>query len=240
MDFPKVSVPETVGSFPSNPLNVESSSHGVDVKDSYDFDSGKLEIFFGPMFSGKTTRLLNELTTCSDVGLKCLYINHSLDQRQVSKTDGIVTTHHGSFKGINENIDAIKIGFLSEIEVMKYDVIGIDEGQFFDDIVTSVRKWVIDFKKHVFISSLDGDSNIRPFGHVHELICLCHPGCLHKLSAKCMSCLKDGIKERHLTFVPAGFSFKRLGDREKQNEVGGADKYMATCLKCHLNKSQIP
>ena len=187
------------------------------------------------MFSGKTTQLLNRVTTCADVGLSCLYINHSSDQRQVEKSNEHVTTHHSSFNGLSNKIKKIKISHLSDLNVSKYNVIGIDEGQFFDDIASVVRKWVIDDRKHVFIASLDGDSNLRPFGHVHELICLCHPESLHKLSAKCMNCLKRGIRERHLNFVPAGFSYKKEGDKDKQSDVGGADKYMATCLKCHIN-----
>ena len=219
----------------STPPELPSRSSSTSPSTSRNFDVGMLELIFGSMFSGKTTYLLNQLTTCADVGLNCLYINHSSDQREVEKFDTNVTTHHSLFNGISEKISTKKTSSLSDIDVEAYDVIGIDEGQFFEDIVPTVRKWVMKYNKHVFISSLDGDSNIKPFGHVHELICLCHPGSLRKLEAKCMNCLKTGLVDRHLSFVPAGYSFKKSGSKETQTDVGGVDKYMAVCLKCHIN-----
>lgn len=202
------------------------------------FDVGNLEaIFFGPMFSGKTTKMLHRLTTCADVGLNVLYINHSDDERETDKQDSHVTTHNSQFNGTSSKISKKKISALVDLNVSAYDVIGVDEGQFFPDIVEAVRKWVIKYKKHVFIASLDGDANIQPFGHVHELICLCSPKGLYKLESKCMNCLSRGVDERQLHFVPAGYSFKKNGDSDQQKEIGGVDKYMALCLKCHQELS---
>lgn len=205
------------------------------------FDVGNLEaIFFGPMFSGKTSKLLHRLTTCADVGMNVLYINHSIDNRDTEKKDVHVTTHHSLFNGLDNNkIRATKTSRLDDVDVSCYDVIGVDEGQFFPDIVESVRKWVLRYNKLVFIASLDGDANIQPFGRVHELICLCSPKGLYKLEAKCMNCLSRGVEERHLHFVPAGYSFRKENDRDEgdQEDVGGADKYMALCLKCHQELS---
>lgn len=205
------------------------------------FDVGNLEaIFFGPMFSGKTTKLLHRLTTCADVGLNVLYINHAEDERGTEKKDSHVTTHNSQFNGTSNKIDKIKLPVLDGADVSEYDVIGVDEGQFFPDIVEVVRKWVLKYKKQVFIASLDGDADIRPFGRVQDLICLCSPKGLYKLEAKCMNCLDQGVNERHLHFVPAGFSYrktKKEGDTSEQKDIGGADKYMALCLKCHQELS---
>ena len=204
------------------------------------FDVGNLEaIFFGPMFSGKTSKLLHRLTTCADVGLNVLYINHADDNRGTEKQDSHVTTHNSQFNGTSDKIRKIKSSSLNNLDVSNYDVIGVDEGQFFPDIVEAVRKWILKYKKHVFIASLDGDANIQTFGRVHELICLCSPKGLYKLEAKCMNCLDQGMEERQLHFVPAGFSFRKekKEDGSDQKDVGGVDKYMALCLKCHQELS---
>jgi len=218
-----------------------NDNHSIDSKGTpyvKNFDVGNLEaIFFGPMFSGKTTELLHRLTTCADVGLNALYINHSDDERGTEKQDYHVTTHNSQFNGTSSKINKLKTAILIDLNVSRYDVIGIDEGQFFPDIVDAVRKWVIENKKHVFIASLDGDSNIQPFGRVNELICLCSPNGLYKLESKCMECLSRGGEERQLHFVSAGFSFKKDRGNDNQKEIGGIDKYMALCLKCHQELS---
>jgi len=118
---------------------------------------GSCKIIFGPMFSGKSTKLRQEITTLADVGLKTLYINHSIDNRKTEAYDQIITTHHSGFKGLSDKIDVIKINALSRIDVSMYDAIAIDEGQFFDDIDEVVREWVLKDAKIVIIASLDGD-----------------------------------------------------------------------------------
>ena len=215
----------------------DSASYSVTPRNA--FDVGSLEmIIFGGMFSGKTTKLTTELTTCADVGLKTLYINHSDDNRETESADSHTTTHSSQFRGLSNKITSMKVSSLLDVDVNEFDVIGIDEGQFFEDLVDTVRKWVLEDKKQIFIASLDGDFNIRPFGATHELICLCQPGGLIKLPAHCMNCLKSETPYRRMSMVPAGFTCRRKqltesGHLPRQKDVGGADKYMAVCLKCH-------
>ncbi len=218
------------------------SSDGLDQSVlSIPFDVGKLDsIFFGPMYSGKTTKLLQRLTTCADVGLRVLYINHKDDVRQTESYNLNVTTHHSQFSKISEKIDTIKTAVLLDLNISSYDVIGIDEGQFFDDIPEAVRKWLLTDKKQIFIASLDGDANMKPFGRVNELICLCSPRGLYKLDAKCFRCLKRSVSNRQLMMSPAGFTHKIGGvqSESSQKDVGGSDKYQAVCLKCYQELNQ--
>ena len=51
----------------------------------------------------------------------------------------------------------------------RYDVIAIDEGQFYDDLVETVR-FILSKGKTVLISALDGDFQQKPFGHTLELV----------------------------------------------------------------------
>lgn len=53
--------------------------------------------------------------------------------------------------------------------VEQYDVIGIDEGQFYPDLVEMVEQWV-EAGKVVLVAALDGDFRRKPFGRVLELV----------------------------------------------------------------------
>jgi len=102
----------------------------------------------------------------------------------------------------------------------EYDVIGIDEGQFFPDI-----RWaelMANSGKVVLIAALDGTYQRKPFENIMNLIPLAEN--VTKLSAVCMNC-----------FGEASFS-KRITEEQSLEVIGGADKYMAVCRDCfHSN-----
>lgn len=198
------------------------------------FQTG-LHIAFGPMFAAKTNWLLQQLTTYADVGYKVCLINHADDIRKTEGSDRNVTTHSSQFKHLSHKITPFKTDSLRKVYMDEFDVIGIDEGQFFDgkdngipEIVTVVRDLIMKKKKLVFISSLDGDFRAQTFGYVHQLICICDPGGLHKFSAICNKCRDNKKLSR------AGFTGKILPSKDGEvKDVGGADKYIALCLDCY-------
>jgi thymidine kinase len=187
--------------------------------------SGSCKIIFGPMFSAKSTKLRQEITTLADVGLKTLYINHSIDNRETESKDQNITTHHSGFKGLSDKVNAIKIDKLSKVSVLDYDAIAIDEGQFFEDLEKVVRNWVLDENKIVMIASLDGDFMMKPFGDANKLICISES--VEKLSAMCEKC-SSGKKQ-----IPAYFTAKFDKSSNKQTDVGGKDKYLPVCMECY-------
>ncbi len=193
---------------------------------------GSLHIVVGPMFSSKSTSLIADITKEADNGLRVLYINHSSDVRETENQDGFVTTHSSGFRCLSDKITPMKATTLSEIPesmILEYDTLGIDEFQFFSDGVSTVRHWVLDLNRIVYIASLDGDWKMMPFGRVHELICIANT--VTKLTAKCVMC-RHKIGNRVVS-VDAHFTGKIGGDQTKQVEVGGADKYVPLCLPCH-------
>lgn len=205
-------------------------------------DVGSCKIIFGPMFSGKTTKLLQELTTLADVGLKSLYINHKDDQRLTEKKVKNVTTHHSQFNGLSTKLDSISVETLKEINVDKYDAIGIDEGQFFSDLDVVVRMWVIQKCKIVIIASLDGDFMMNPFGKAKELICICEPGNITKLPAICMKCLEQTTPYRRIKQIEAGFTaLINIPDKipSSNKKVGGKESYVSLCMKCYKEHMKI-
>lgn len=196
---------------------------------------GSCRLIFGPMFSGKSTTLRKELTTLADIGLKVLYINHSSDIRKTEKGDKIITTHHSGFKGLSDKITVIKNSNLRNIDINKYDVIGIDESQFFDELDEVVREWVLFKNKHVIVASLDGDYMMRPFGKAHNLISICESGDIIKLAAICSNCINNSIKDGKIIRVSAGFTAKINIIEDIQIDIGGTDKYIPLCMRCYKN-----
>ena len=201
-------------------------------------DVGSCGIFFGSMWSSKTTELCKVLTMFADLNLHVLYINYVGDVRQTEKSSEGLTTHHSSFRELSDKITKIKAERLSDVIVDTFDVIGIDEGHFFPDLDIEVRKWVLEKNKIVYIASLDGDFMMRPFGKAQNLICLCEPGNVVKLSAKCMDCLRQETPYHRVQLVNAGFTAKIGGSFEQQKEVGGKDLYIPLCMKCHKERNK--
>lgn len=206
------------------------------------FKVGGCELIVGPMFAGKSSRLSAELAECSDIGLSCAYINHINDKRETEYSSEQITSHSSGFKGLSDKVDKYKVNNLSEVDVSKYDVVGIDEGQFFKDLNEIVRKWVLKDNKRVIVASLDGDFNMQPFGQVHLLMCLCEPGAITKLGARCKRCMISDTPYRHYRLVDAGYTTlnNNISVRESQGNIkpGGANEYQAVCMKCYqeLNK----
>ena len=186
-----------------------------------------LEIFLGPMFSGKTTKLIDLYKKYTYCNMKVCVINHSLDTRydkvQMSTHDGILVPcifitdilPVYNYKSLDEPIDNVGEHHLL---LQNADVILINEGQFFDDLYVSVLEMLKDNKK-IYVSGLDGDFQQNKFGSLLDLIPHCDK--VTKLNSLCGIC-KDGTS--------AIFS-KRITSDTDQTLVG-VDNYIPVCRKC--------
>ena len=99
------------------------------VKKQYPKISPSLNLIIGPMYAGKTTELLRRLNIYQEFGFKTLYVSSSLD----SRSNLPFSTHNPLLKSIGK-IDSIKVKNLFDVNFEQYNVIGIDEGQFFSDL----------------------------------------------------------------------------------------------------------
>ena len=99
-----------------------------------DLKSGKFELIIGCMFSGKTTELLRRYNRYKIGGKKCLLIKHSSDNRY---SDSFISTHDKILK------EALSISCLEKVDnlINNYDVIFIDEIQFFKDAIKFCKDW---------------------------------------------------------------------------------------------------
>ena len=189
---------------------------------------GTVKVRVGPMFSGKTSWLNSEIALLADLGLRILKISHADDIRSGS-SDILDTgsTHNTSFKSLSSKITFMRMPTHSDLAIdgKIYDVIGIDEGQFYPDLVEYVEKWSEEFGIDILVAGLDGTFERKKFGDMLLLCPLADE--FIKLNAKCHECLKEsGVATKHL--VPAPFS-RRLIASTEEKIIGGADTYHAVC-----------
>ncbi len=177
--------------------------------------AGYLELILGPMFSGKTTRLIEHYKAYKYIGKKIVVLNYSLDTRYS-------TTNLSSHDHIE--IPCIFADTLTRDKWIEADVILINEGQFFGDLVSSVIEMVELEKKHVYVCGLDGDFKRCKFGTILDLIPYCDR--VEKLSAFCSTC-RDGTLA----------VFSHRVSTESAQVVIGSDNYVPLCRDCYLNKT---
>jgi len=191
---------------------------------------GYLEIIIGPMFSSKTSTLLEIYKKCKFCNISVSIINHSIDQRyhntMVSTHDKImapcIQANKLSEIWLNTGIDNQFVDNDSYTLLQNSDVILINEGQFFSDLYEVVVD-MLNKNKKVYICGLDGDFERKKFGSVLDLIPLCDK--VTKLTSLCSLC-KDG--------TPGIFSMRLTKEREQT--VVGSENYIPVCRKCYTNK----
>jgi thymidine kinase len=193
-------------------------------------NTGYLEIILGPMYSSKSTRLVEIYKQCKFCNIPVTIINHTIDKRY---HDTMLSTHDKimvpciqanklSEIWLNNGIDNPAVDNYSYTLLQNSDVILINEGQFFLDLYEVVID-MLNKNKKVYICGLDGDFERKKFGSVLDLIPLCDK--VTKLTSLCSLC-KDG--------TPGIFSMRLTNEREQT--VVGSDNYIPVCRKCYNNK----
>jgi thymidine kinase len=182
---------------------------------------GEIQVILGCMYSGKTSELQRRGRRMSIAQKTVLYIKLDKDMRY--KRDRVVT-HDGVME------DAMVCGFLTETveEALKHDVICIDEGQFFPNLL-EYCDLMANVGKKVIIAMLDATFNRSAFpeGNTLEIISIARN--VDKLTAVCQKCGVDGAStsalERKEDAVRADSSGKL---------IGGNDVYAALCRRCYF------
>lgn len=177
--------------------------------------SGELHIITGPMASGKSTEL-KRIIQVYQVCNKTIIIGSNIDKRSNSN----ILTHSG------DSIRAYKYDKIQDfvedknINLEEYDVIGIDEGQFFPDLI-EYTKILINMNKIIVISALDCDSEGKPFEvDISKLVHISDS--FIKLNSICTYC-KNGTK--------AIFSKYTKFDKTESIKFGGLGDYAPVCRR---------
>ena len=174
---------------------------------------GKIELILGPIYSGKSTRLIELLHKYIYKCKKTLMVKYNSEQRYSEKSE-VVT--HDLIK-----YDSIESKLLkNSFEILKqYDVIGIDGGQFFDGLVEICEELAL-MGKIVLIASLNGDFKMEPFPVIQRVISKSDK--IKLLKAYCFNCHKD-----------AKFNLK-IEPCNKNILIGSVDLYKPVCRACHI------
>jgi thymidine kinase len=175
-------------------------------------ECGYLEIFIGPMFSGKTSKLIDLYKQYLFCNIPLAVINHSSDTRY---DDTMLSTHDKIM------IPCIQTETLTRIknDITSVDVILINEGQFFDDLYDFVVD-MLKFNKKIYVSGLDGDFKREKFGKILDLIPLCDK--VTKMTSLCSLC-KNG--------TPGLFSMRLTNEKEQM--LIGSSNYIPVCRYCY-------
>jgi thymidine kinase len=176
---------------------------------------GRIELITGPMFAGKTTELLRRVERAKLAHQRCAVIKYSRDDRYSQES---VATHD---EQLHVAIPCLLLMPLID-EILTYDVIAIDEAQFFPDLVEFAEE-AASRGKTLLIAGLDGSFQRKPFGRILELIPRCES--LTKLTAIC----KETGRE-------ASFSQRRCESQELE-VIGGADLYCAASRTAFFGRS---
>lgn len=179
---------------------------------------GKLTVIAGPMFSGKTGKLVALVDVFTRMGHTVLTVKPSLDIRY-SEAEEIHSHDHKKSKALvvdGETPEAI----IDKILETKADKVIFDEVQFFDKekvlaVIQILRKKGI----HVVAAGLLYDYQRKPFGATGDLLGLADERL--ELFAVCQKC---GSLARHS---------ERVKGSKKQIDVGATNKYIAVCESCH-------
>ena len=177
-------------------------------------DAGKIEVICGCMFSGKTEELIRRIRRAQIAKLSVIVFKPFIDSRY-SRNE--IVSHN--------NIKIESHSLKSSMEIKSYslnfDVIGIDEAQFFDKNILKVCQQLAFNGKRVLIAGLDKDYRGLPFGSMPQL--MCEADYLDKLRAICVKCSRS-----------ASYT-KRISTEVGQVVIGELDKYEARCRKCFVD-----
>lgn len=208
-------------------------------------DVGFLKLIMGPMFAGKTSSIIELTKKYKYTNMNILVINYAEDKRY---SENMLSTHDNivipclnllnlkdvlSFIDNGEMVHKIEDeGREDETDVkqvekdVNYNVILINEAQFFPDLKEVVIKLVEKYCKIVYIFGLDGDFKRNGFTPMMELIPYADE--IEKKYSICKNC-KDGTR--------ALFSH-RLSN-ETEIKVIGSSNYIPLCRKCYLEFNNV-
>jgi thymidine kinase len=178
---------------------------------------GWLEVVCGPMFSGKSEELIRRLRRAEIAGQRALIVKPRIDDRY---DIGHVVSHAGA------KMRAVAVSHPEDIPGLAgdYDVVGIDEVQFFPAEIVLVIDVLVERGKRVVCSGLDQDFRGLPFGAMPEL--LCRAELVDKLQAVCHRCGGPAtMTQRLVDGQPAPFAGETI-------QVGALDSYEARCRAC--------
>jgi thymidine kinase len=169
-------------------------------------------VITGSMFSGKSEELIRRIRRAQIARQKVQIFKPRVDSRFAD--DQIVS--HSDMK--MPSLVVASSGEILERLDGTTEVVGIDEGQFFDLGLVEVVNQLADRGLRVIVAGLDQDYRGRPFEPMPHLLAIAEY--VDKTLAICMRC-----------GAPANRTQRLVADTHRV-VVGGSDQYEARCRRC--------
>lgn len=176
-------------------------------------ERGWVEVICGPMFSGKSEELIRRMTRYQIARIPVQTFKPSLDDRFA--THEVVS--HSALSVAAEPV-ADSDALLKAVKD-RTEVVGIDEGQFFDDGLVEVVERLAAAGKRVIVAGLDQDFLGRPFEPIPSL--MLRAEYVTKALAVCHRC------------GGAGMFTQRVIESDELVVLGAQDAYEARCRRCY-------
>ena len=175
--------------------------------------AGWIEVISGSMFSGKSEELIRRLRRAQIARQRVQAFKHALDERY----DSTFIVSHSEMR-----LESVPVKNSAEI-LEKIDpdteVVGIDEGHFFDLGLVEVCEELADRGMRVIVAGLDQDYRAKPFEPMPQLLAVAEY--IDKELAICMICGAPANRTQRLT----GASDRIV--------VGASGTYEARCRRCY-------
>ena len=177
---------------------------------------GKLSIITGPMWSGKTSELLRRYERAKLQQTPCILVKPSIDNRYEK---GYVVSHRPGLQCAALVYPTIS-DLIIEESLYASDIrkIFIDEIQFFPD-----KEQCLELLKSgidVCVAGLNSNFMREMFAGMPTLFASAHS--IDMLCAVCGVCNGDATQ-----------TARTVQGGQGDIDVGGEEKYIATCIKCH-------
>lgn len=180
---------------------------------------GWIEVIVGGMFSGKTEELIRRLRRAE------------LARQRIQVFKPIIDTRYSERDICSHNQNTIPSFPLKSVEDLwlhlrpDTQVVGIDEGQFFDQRLVEIAQTLAERGLRVVIAGLDTDWQAQPFEPMPTLMAIAEN--VTKQHAVCVVCGSAASRTQRTAAV------------EGQVVVGAADIYEARCRE-HFRPEVVP
>lgn len=188
---------------------------------------GWIEVITGPMYSEKTTNLISRIKKEVIAGKRAIVFKPNIDDRYATEH---IMTHDG------EKLHANSIPCDDSKQILEnvhesVDVVGIDEGQFFDLGLIDVCEELANRGLRVIVAGVDMDYRCQPWRPMSDLMAKAEV--VDKLTAVCFKCGKPATKIQR-------FRNGKLSHWDESTIAVGSNRkgdeytYEARCRGCYI------
>lgn len=185
------------------------------------YRQGRIEVVCGSMFSGKTEELIRRIKRATFARQRVVIFKPQIDTRY--SEEEVVSHDRNSVMSVPLSTSAEILNYLSShtasTDGYDFDVVGIDEAQFFGMDLVDVCNQLANNGVRVIIAGLDMDFQCTPFGPIPALCAVADE--VTKVHAICVKC-------GALAYVS-----HRLVHDQNQVLIGEQAEYEPLCRECY-------